>query len=335
MDIQALRNRRNNNDVSKLVAKFELSSPSLNQKDDRIWRMTEDKAKNASAIIRFLPSINEDQLPWVRILSYGFSDLNKTKYYINNSLRTVGEVDPVYELIGKLKEINTVEAKAQRENMKQITSYFSNILVVSDPLARDNEGKVFIFKFGAKILEMIMEQATKDPLYPDKDLVDVFHEFYGANFRIRRYMASSGYPSYDKSSFESVSELCAGDEEQMVTSLNSRYDLNTLLERKNFGTYEELSRQLARFSDQNAAGIPTASSLVDKLASIKAPEPKSFSKSSDDDDVLHYFNDLVEEKKPVQNIVEPVADVVVPKSKLQEHFEDDQNIMDFFKDLAE
>jgi len=332
MDIQALRNRKNNNDPSKLVSKFEQSNPTSNQKDDRIWRMTEDKAKNASAIIRFLPSLSEDQLPWVRILSYGFSDLNKTKYYINNSLRTIGEIDPVYELIGKLKEINTVEAKAQRENMKQITSYFSNILVVSDPLAPENEGKVFIFKFGAKILDMIMEQATKDPLYPKKELVDVFHEFYGANFRIRRYVANSGYPSYDKSSFESVSELCDGDEEQMVAALNARYDLNTLLERKNFGTYEELSKQLARFSDQNSAGIPSAASLTEKLASIKMPEPKSYSKSSDDEDVLNYFSDIVQEKKPVQKIVEPVIET---KTKVQENKEDDQDIMDFFKDLAE
>ena len=247
MDMKELRKRRTDT-PSTLLAKYEQANPSSNRKDDRLWKMTEDKARNASAIIRFLPAFDvKNDLPWVRIWSYGFNDENKKKYYINNSLRTIGEVDPVYELIGKLKEINTVEAKSQRENMKQITSYFSNILVVSDPLARDNEGKVFIFKFGAKILDMIMEQVTPDPLYPNKALVDVTMPLDGANFRIRRYMAGSGFPSYDKSSFESVSELCDGDDDKADAALESRYDLKTLLDRKNFGTYEELSIQLARF----------------------------------------------------------------------------------------
>jgi hypothetical protein len=336
MDMKELRKRRNDT-PSTLLAKYEQANPSSNRKDDRLWKMTEDKARNASAIIRFLPAFDaENDLPWVRILSYGFSDENKKKYYINNSLRTFGndEIDPVYELIGKLKDIDTIEAKVQRENMKQITSYFSNILVVSDPLARENEGKVFIFKFGTKIRDMIMEQITPDPLYPNKAVVDVTMPLDGANFRIRRYMAGSGYPSYDKSSFESVSELCDGDDVKADAALKSRYDLNTLLDRKNFGTYEELSIQLARFYNKTSVDMPTASSLADKLASIKTPEPKSYSKSSDDDDVLHYFNDLVEEK-PVQKTVEPVADVVVPKSKLQEHHEDDEDIMNLFADLAE
>lgn len=295
VDLQALRARKNNKDISKIVAQFEKATNSGGiPKDDRLWKMTEDKAKNATAIIRFLPATNEDDLNWVKILSYGFSDLNKTKYYINNSLRTIGEIDPVYELNGKLREVNTVEAKAQRENQKQITSYYSNILVVSDPLAPQNEGKVFIFKYGSKILEMLMDQSKKDPLYPEKEGIDVFDVWHGANFRLRRYMANSGYPSYDKSTFEAPSELCNGDEDRMLEVIGEMHDLKSLLDRKNFGTYEDLSRQLARFSIGSSA-VPSAVSLSEKLASLEPSKPKSSpAMDEEEDDVMNYFKSISE-----------------------------------------
>lgn len=295
-----MRAKSKHKDYAKLVSQFESSTRNKSSnKDDRLWKMTEDKAENASAIIRFLPYGGDDDLNWAKILSYGFHNANKTKYYIHNSPRTFDEPDPVYELNGKLMDIGTPEATAKRNNQKLTTSYYSNILVISDPLAPHNEGKIFLFKYGTRIFEMLQAVLVGDPLFPTADKIDAFDPFIGANFRLRRYKASSGFASYDKSSFESPSEMCNGDDDKIEALLKSVYSIPDLLDRKNFESYEELSRHLARFY-ATATDAPSANSLSEKVASLP---PKTFSVKespkveaiNEDDDYMNFFNDILNE----------------------------------------
>ena len=294
-----MRAKSNKKDYAKLAAQFEASTRNRSSnKDDRLWKMTEDKVENASAIIRFLPFGEEDDLNWAKILSYGFNNENKSKYYIKNSLRTFNEPDPVYELNGRLMALGTPEALAQSKNQKLSTNYYSNILVISDPLAPHNEGKIFLFKYGTRIFEMLQAALVGDPLFPTADKIDAFDVFNGANLRLRRYKASSGFASYDKSAFESPSELCGGDDDKIRTILEGVYSIPELLDRKNFGTYEELSKHLARYT-ATPSSIASAASLADKVASLppKAAPVREAPKIAvdDNDDVMNYFESILNE----------------------------------------
>lgn len=171
-------------------------------------------------------------------------------------------------------------------------NYTCNVLIVSDPKHPEHEGKVKLFKFGKKIFDMIMDKAR--PTFEDETPVNVFDIFSGANFRLRMRQVE-GYPSYDKSEFEGNSELCAGDEDKMLKALNSRFDLKEFLDKKNFKTYEELSRKLAEVLDQDAVPFTTASGLAEKakvlepayIKSAPAPTPKVV--VEEEDDVMNYF----------------------------------------------
>ena len=47
--------------------------------------------------------------------------------------------------------------KRSARKRKRKLSYYANILVVSDPKHPENEGKVFLYKFGKKIFDKITE----------------------------------------------------------------------------------------------------------------------------------------------------------------------------------
>lgn len=301
LDIQSLRKLRST-DFSKITAEFEkIANPTVNNKsfdDDRFWKLERDKAGNASAILRFLPEIEEGNLPWVRMFSHGFQGPTG-RWYIENSLTTIDEKDPLGELNSKLWNTGNESDKEQARKQKRRLNYTCNVLIVSDPKHPEHEGKVKLFKFGKKIFDMIMDKAR--PTFDDETPVNVFDIFDGANFRLRMRQ-NDGYPSYDKSEFESNSELSGGDEDKMLKVLNSRYKLEEFLEKKNFKTYEELSRKLADVLNQDAAPSTSASAIAERVAvmepaqpkSAPAPQPKAAVASNDDDDILDYFKSIAE-----------------------------------------
>ena len=302
MDIQSLRKLRNN-DFSKIISEFEkVTNPGASSKsfeDDRYWKMEKDKAGNGSAVIRFLPTVEGDALPWVRIFNHGFQGPTG-RWYIENSLTTIGEKDPLSDLNAKLWNSDSEANKELARKQKRRLSYTCNILVISDPKHPENEGQVKLFKFGKKIFEMIQDRMI--PTFEDEEPINAFHLWEGANFKLRIRQAD-GWPSYDKSEFDSPSPVFDGDEEKLVALVNKQFPLREFIDKKNFKTFDELSRKLADVLNLDASPVTTASAISERVSSMEpsqpksmpAPQPKTVAEvSNDDEDILSYFKSIAD-----------------------------------------
>ena len=301
MDIQALRKMRSQ-DFSKIAGEFEkIANPQTETKsyaDDRFWRLEGDKAGNGTATLRFLPRVEGDELPWVRIFSHGFQGPTG-KWYIENSLTTLGENDPVGELNTQLWNSGSEANKEIARKQKRKLSFIANVLIVSDPKHPENEGKVFLFKFGKKIFDKIMDKAR--PTFEDEKPVNVFDLWEGANFKLRM-RKKDGYANYDESGF-SEPVAVSDDEEKLLGIVNAQHKLSEFTDRKNFKSYDELKKKLNEvlsgdsFASKSAAEIaeqedrPVAS--APKVAS--KPAPKMPEINDDDDDVMSYFEKIAKE----------------------------------------
>ena len=307
MDIQALRKMRNS-DFSKITSEFQkIANPEYGDRNDnRYWKLEGDKLGNGTATIRFLPRVEGDELPWVRIFSHGFKGPTG-KWYIENSLSTFGEADPVGELNSQLWNSGSEANKKIAQAQKRRLSYIANILVVSDPKHPENEGKVFLFKFGKKIFDKLMDKAQ--PTYEDEKPVNVFDLWEGANFKLRM-RKKDGYVNYDESSFLEPTAI-SEDDEVLLGVVNSRHKLSELLDRKNFKTYEQLKTKLEdvlsneAYTPKSAAAIaevedrPVAEQRVERQAPAPAPMAASVVKASpvvadDDEDIMSYFSNLAD-----------------------------------------
>jgi hypothetical protein len=301
MDIQALRKMRNT-DFGQISQAFDkIANPQTETKsyvDDRFWRLEGDKAGNGTATIRFLPRVEGDELPWVRIFSHGFQGPTG-KWYIENSLTTLGENDPVGELNTQLWNSGSEANKEIARKQKRKLSFIANILVVSDPKHPENEGKVFLFKFGKKIFDKIMDKAR--PTFEDEKPVNVFDLWEGANFKLRM-RKKDGYANYDESVFTDPVAV-SDDEDTLLKIVNSQHKLAEFVDRKNFKSYDELKKKLNEvlsgdsFSSKSAAEIAEdedrPSAPAPKMASKPAPAPKAM--DEDDDDVMSYFEKIAQE----------------------------------------
>jgi hypothetical protein len=238
MDINTLRKMRNQ-DFGKISSEFnKIANPQSDSKsyqDDRFWKLEADKAGNGTATLRFLPRAEGDELPWVKIFSHGFQGPTG-KWYIENSLTTIGENDPVGELNSRLWNTGSDADKEVARKQKRKLAYYANVLVVSDPKHPENEGKVMLFKFGKKIFDKIMDKAR--PTFEDETPVNVFDLWEGADFKLRMRKVD-GYPNYDQSAFQEPSTI-AEDEDKILAIVNSQHKLGEFLDKKNFKTYEEL-----------------------------------------------------------------------------------------------
>jgi hypothetical protein len=229
--------------LSKEIEK--LNAPTEKKGDDRFWKLERDKSGNGSAVIRFLPPASidgEDALPWIRIFDHGFQGPTG-KWYIENSLTTLNQKDPVSEHNSQLWNATTDDQSWQRKQaraQKRRLHYVSNIYVVSDPKNPDNEGKVFLFKFGKKIFDKIT--LLMNPEFDGDEAVNPFDFWKGANFKIR-IRTVDGYPNYDQSIFDASKPLLS-DDEDLERIWNKQYSLNEFLDPKNFKTYDELKRRL-------------------------------------------------------------------------------------------
>ena len=301
MDINTLRAMRNK-DFGKITGEFEkIANPSSETKsyaDDRFWKLEADKAGNASATIRFLPTREGDELPWVRIFSHGFQGPTG-KWYIENSLTTFNENDPVGELNSRLWNTGNEKDKETARKQKRRLHYVANVLIVSDPKHPENEGQVRLFKFGKKIFDKIMDKAR--PTFEDEQPVNVFDLWEGADFKLRMRKVE-GYPNYDQSVFLEPAAIAGGDEEEILKVVNKQYQLTELLDRKNFKTYEELARKLAMVLDSGAALTPTAASIATDdgytppvRTEVKAPEVKIAQDDDDDEDAMSFFKKIAQE----------------------------------------
>jgi hypothetical protein len=268
-----------------------------------MWKLEADKAGNGTATLRFLPRVEGDELPWVRIFNHSFQGPTG-KWYIENSLTTLGEKDPVGELNSKLWNSGSDANKEIARKQKRKLSYICNVLIVSDPKHPENEGQVRLFKFGKKIFDKIMDKAR--PTFEDEKPVNVFDPFEGADFKLRMRKVD-GYANYDQSTFMDPTELASGDEEKMVEILNKSYKLSEFLDRKNFKSFEELTKKLSDVLDGEGTPVKSAASLSEddnyvapkSTATTVASKPVTVSKAAevndDDEDVMSYFQKIADE----------------------------------------
>jgi hypothetical protein len=257
--------------------------------DERLWKLTVDKAQNGHAVIRFLPAPKGESLPWVRVFSHGFQGPGN-KWFIEECPTTVNQKCPVCEANTELWNTGVEANKQIARDRKRKLQYISNIQVVSDPGNADNEGKVFLFRYGKKIYDMI--QDVMRPEFEDEVAINPFEFWEGANFRLRARKVA-GYRSYDKSEFDSVSVL-SDDDSVLEEVWNSQHSLEEFVALEQFKSYDDLK---TRFSQ--TMGVPSSfedhQSAFDNTPErtpVAAPEVDS---DEDDDDSLSYFKKLAEE----------------------------------------
>lgn len=288
-------------DIQKLMSEVEKTEKKFVE-DDRFWKLEVDKAGNGQAEIRFLPPPKGEDLPWVQIWTHGFQGPTG-KWYIENCRSTIGEDDPVNELNNKLWNSVTdddADERKQARRQKRKLQYISNILVVNDPQNPENEGKVFLFKYGAKIFEKIKD--LMKPEFDDSDPINPFDFDEGANFKLRRSKVA-GYPNYDKSAFSKQSALFGGDEDKQEEVWNAQHSLAAEIAPDQFKSYDELKKKLM-FVLNDEADVPSTAEDLD-LAEEKPRKKKekkereipeaSADVDDDDDDSLSYFAKLAED----------------------------------------
>ena len=261
--------------------------------EEKLWKPTLDKAGNGFAVIRFMPAPEGEDIPFVRIWDHGFQ--GPGGWYIEKSLTTFSEKDPVGELNSKLWSTGLDSDKEIARKQKRRLSYYSNVYIVKDPGNPENEGKVFIFKFGKKIFDKLND--LMNPSFEDEQPVDPFNLWTGANFRLKVRKVEN-FPNYDKSEFDTPGALL-DDDDKLEEIYNSLYSLQELLDRKHFKTYEELNARLNRVLGNSAASSDRNRSRNQETTPWKndedeAPkqqfkETESKSTESDDDDDLEDF----------------------------------------------
>jgi len=263
--------------------------------DDRFWKPELDKTGNGFAVIRFLPAPEGEDLPWQRVWSHAFQDVGG--WYIENSLTTLGQKDPVSEENTRLWNTSLDSDKEIARKRKRKLSYYSNILVVSDPKHPENEGKTFLFKFGKKIFDKITE--AMQPAFEDENPINPFDFWKGANFKLK-IRKVDGYWNYDKSEFEAVSPITT-DDEVIKGIWNKQYPLKAFLEAANFKSYDELKEKFNRVvagskNTETASEIDLPPTTSRAPATAAASVQSNEASSVEDDDTLSYFSKLAEDE---------------------------------------
>ena len=295
MDFETLKTSSSNFDKLTKALETNLKPEDQSNKrkyeDDSFWKPELDKTGNGFAVIRFLPAVENEDLPWQRVWSHAFQD--KGGWYIENSLTTLSQKDPVSEENTRLWNTGLDSDKEIARKRKRKLSYYSNILIVSDPKHPENEGKVFLFKFGKKIFDKITE--AMQPAFDDEQPINPFDFWKGANFKLK-IRKVDGYWNYDKSEFESVSQV-AVDDEKIKAIWKQQHALKPFVDPSNFKTYDELKEKLNRVitGDRNASTVENVNLPPQTNGQAKA-EVNAQPKASDDDDTLSYFSKLAEEE---------------------------------------
>lgn len=224
--------------TSKLVKEVEKMNSNSSGGDDRLWKPEMDKTGNGYAVIRFLPAPDSEDLPWVKMYSHGFQ--GPGGWYIENSLTTLGQKDPVSEYNRTLWNSGDNSNKEIVRKQKRKLSYYSNIYVVKDPANPHNEGQVFLFKFGKKIFDKVM--AAMQPEFEDETPINPFDFWQGANFKLK-IRKVDGYWNYDKSEFDSTSVLL-DDDDALEALWKKEYSLTAMTAQDQFKSYEALQTRL-------------------------------------------------------------------------------------------
>ena len=279
--------------TAKLVKEVEKLNTNGASGDDRLWKLEVDKSGNGYAVIRFLPAPDGEDLPFVKLYSHAFQ--GPGGWYIENSLTTLGQKDPVSEYNSQLWNNGTDAGKDAARKQKRKLTYISNIYVVKDPANPENEGKVFLYKYGKKIFDKLT--AAMQPEFEDEEAIDPFDFWQGANFKLKAKNVA-GYRNYDSSEFTAVTPLL-DDDDALEAVLKKENSLKEFIDADQFKSYDDLKKRLEYVlgSKRPTSSIEeedTDRGAAEELVTAAVSTTPS-SVNEDDDDTLSYFQKLADE----------------------------------------
>ncbi len=279
--------------TSKLTNEIEkMNKGSTGGADERLWKLEVDKAGNGYAVIRFLPAPNGEELPWAKVWSHAFQ--GPGGWYIENSLTTLGGKDPVSEYNRLLWNSGNDADKDLARKQKRKLTYISNIYVVKDPTNPQNEGKVFLYKFGKKIFDKIT--AAMQPEFEDETAIDPFDFWQGANFKLKAKNVA-GYRNYDSSEFSAPSPLLE-DDDALEAIWKKQYSLEEFTAPDQFKSYQDLEKRLNSVLNTSRPKVAPEVADEEEEIVVAKEEPVAVSAGqvgTSDDDALSYFQRLAEE----------------------------------------
>ena len=296
MDFETLKSSSSNFDkITKALEKNLGPEDQANKnkyQDDRLWKPELDKTGNGYAVIRFLPASNGEEMPWQRVWSHAFQD--KGGWYIENSLTTLNSKDPVSEDNTRLWNTGVDSDKDIARKRKRKLSYYSNIYIVSDPKHPENEGKVFLYKYGKKIFDKISE--AMQPQFADEKAINPFDFWKGANFKLK-IRKVDGYWNYDKSEFEGVTPV-ASEDANIKAIWAKQYPLKPFVDPSNFKSYDELKEKLNRIimGTRSTETVETVDLPQQTNGQVKSTNVVNSKPASEEDDTLSYFSKLADEE---------------------------------------
>ena len=308
----SLAQLKKQNSLDKLLGVVESENQSQEKKsyvDERLWKPELDKTGNGYAVIRFLPAVNGEDMPWAKIWNHAFQGPTG-QWYIENSLTTIGQKDPVSEMNTAYWNSGLESDKEIARRQKRKLQYYSNIYVMNDSKHPENEGKVFLFRYAKKIFDKIME--AMQPAFDDEVAVNPFDFWEGANFKLK-IRKVDGYWNYDKSEFEGPSALF--DEDELIEKVwKKQYSLKEFNAPTNFKSYDELKIRLSIV----LAGTTTVGSAV----TFMEDEPVATAT----------FVDTKEEPAPTISVTADNPSITVTAGNAQA--DEDEDTMDYFQKLA-
>jgi hypothetical protein len=264
-------------------------------KDERLWKPELDKTGNGYAVLRFLPAVEGENMPWAKLWNHAFQGPTG-QWYIENSFTTLNNNDPVSEMNSAYWNSGVESDKEIARRQKRKLQYYSNIYVVSDSRHPEHEGKVFLFRYGKKIFDKLME--AMQPAFEDETPVNPFDFWQGANFKLK-IRKVDGYWNYDKSEFEAPSALFDNDD-AIEEVWNKQYALNEFTAPTNFKSYDELKTRLSMVlagttTVGNVTTLMEDEPVLSTLTVDTKEEPAPTVKLDDDaEETLDYFQKLAD-----------------------------------------
>lgn len=291
-----LKNRQSAFTMMTDSLKKDLNPETRRGEDDRMWKPQMGQDGTGYAVVRFLPGTDPNKTPWIKVYDHAFQGPTG-KWYIENSLTTIGQKDPVSEYNTKLWNSGLEANKEIARKQKRRTSYMANVFVIKDPVNPAAEGKVKIFKFGQKIFDKVM--AALQPEFEGDDPLNPFDLIEGANFRIKLKMVG-GYWNYDASEFERSSPL-SQDDSKLESIFNAQFNIHDFIAPEKFKSYEELSTKLSEVLGSSSPAENQTAVEQKGLVPAKAAAPvkqlvtAETSTDSGDEDLEQYFKSLASE----------------------------------------
>ena len=297
MSLASLKRKNNLDSLLDAAQKENAPQEKKSYVDERLWRPQLDKSGNGYAVIRFLPKCEGEDLPWAKVWSHAFQGPTG-QWYIENSLTTIGQKDPVSELNTQYWNTGLESDKEIARKQKRKLQYFANIYVVEDPKHPENNGKVFLYRFGKKIFDKLME--AMDPPFEDEEAIDPFNLWNGANFKLK-IRKVDGFWNYDKSEFEGSSELLDNDKDREKV-WKSQYSLAEFTAPTNFKSYDELKKRLDTVLTGTVTVGNASTTVVDEptetvtVDTKEEPAPTVSVTDDDEDDTIDYYQKLADDE---------------------------------------